>query len=79
MADNPDDRTPNMLKRIDSKLDTLLEKLSIFAPAAGPLGARSIGPKSALRSERARQAAAMTPAAIRQTDAVKLFHRDRAG
>jgi hypothetical protein len=78
MADNRDDRALNMLKQIDSKLDSVLEKLSIFASEASPLGVRSAGPRSARRSERARQVAAMTPAAIRQTDSVELLHQDRA-
>jgi len=66
--------TLEMLKRIDQKLDALLQKMSRENRSEGPAGSTADFSRLAC----ARQIAALTPRAARQTDAVKLLREDRA-
>jgi hypothetical protein len=78
MADDSDKLSLIMLKQIDTKLDSLLEKLSNFSRPASAIEHPNLEAGSGHLSDRAKKIAAMTPAAARQTDAVELLHRDRA-
>ena len=64
--------TLQMLRRIDQKLEKLLQKLST-EQSSFP---HSTSADSLL--ERAKQIAALTPRTVRQTDAVELLREDRS-
>lgn len=66
-----DTTTLEMLKKIDRKLDAVLDSLSETKGSEGPS-------KSGSLAARARDIAALTPPAVRQTDAVELLHEDRS-
>jgi hypothetical protein len=63
--------TLQLLKQIDHKLETLLQKL--------PDGRsqRTAAGKHNSRADRAREIAALTPQSIKQTNAVELLREDR--
>jgi hypothetical protein len=61
--------TLRMLRQIEQKLDSLLEKLS-SAPHPYPDAKRP--------SECAKEIAALTPRMVQQTDSVELLHEDRS-
>jgi len=65
--------TLHMLRQIDQKLERLLKKLSDERRDndAGSRGGNGL-------SASAREIAALTPHAVRQTDAVELLHEDRS-
>lgn len=68
---NSDNTTLQMLRRIDQKLEKLLNKLRGVANREP--GSTAVESPSA----RAKQIAALTPRAVKQTDAVELLHEDR--
>jgi len=70
MADS-ENLTLQMLKQIDEKLEKLLERLSSERRWDSASAVKS------LRSTSAKEIAALTPPAVRQTDAVELLHEDR--
>lgn len=71
MADT-DNLTLQLLRQIDRKLETLLKKLSGEGrPERNDLDDAN------RRAEHAKEIAALTPRAARQTDAVQLLHEDR--
>jgi hypothetical protein len=78
MATNSEKVALDMLKKIDSKLDALIERLSIFTRPRDAFEPRGPAPEGTRLSDRAEQVAALTPAAIQQTDSVELLHQDRA-
>jgi hypothetical protein len=63
--------TLQLLKQIDHKLETLLQKL----PDARDQ--RTAARKHNSPAERSREIAALTPQSIKQTDAVELLREDR--
>jgi hypothetical protein len=63
--------TLQLLKQIDHKLETLLQRLRDARDQGTAVA------KSNSRAERAREIAALTPQSIKQTDAVELLHEDR--
>ncbi len=63
--------TLQLLKQIDHKLETLLQKL----PDARDQITAAVRHNS--RADRAREIAALTPQSIKQTDTVELLHEDR--
>jgi hypothetical protein len=66
---NSESLTLQMLKQIDRKLETLIEKVS-GGQSRPSKGASSL-------AARAREIAALTPHGVKQTDAVELLHEDR--
>ena len=72
MSSDADEDTLRMLRRIDSKLDALIEQIS---GVARPRDAGSVG--AAALAARADGIASLTPAGVQQTDAVELLRQDR--
>jgi hypothetical protein len=66
--------TLQMLRQIDRKLERLLKKLS----SENSWESSSVLEDASVRSACAKEIAALTPRAVRQTDTVQLLHEDRS-
>lgn len=73
MKNEQDNAALTMLRRIDSKLDSLLKRLASYVDRI-PTSDRTTSKELFLR---AREIAEMTPKSVQQTDAAELLRQDR--
>ena len=75
---DPENTTVHMLRRIDRKLDALIENLSTRAKDKDRNQDSIVLKSTVSLSACASEIAALTPGTVRQTDAVELLRQDRS-